>query len=670
MAALGTATPPATASAELSGKLGILVGLLVIGLFVYPAATFPQQALLLTGLLALLGPALVWLLRGAAGDEAARLVRALGSLPCLAGWGLAAWAGLRWIAADQNYAGRESVLGWFGFAAALTLGAVCGAVPLATTALRRVLALGAIGFALLAAYQYFISLPEALADYRAQNPGPVTDVMTQSMLYMLEQNRPGGRLGPTNLFAAQMGLLAVFALACLARNERVAWRRVGLLGFVLAAGAIVLTRSRGGMLSFGLLVAIGGAMLYINRPRRGALPGPRLPAGLILGSLALLHAAQAAAQAVSWGERLTNIHTIRERLHYWGIALKIWGLNPLAGAGPGSFEMHYLEFKPAAAREAQHAHNWLLELGCSYGAVGVGLALLIALGLALCLLRAWRRSAPGMDEAAWVSLAALVLASNGLFEFTLEWPEFRIALGLLIGVACALSVPARGWASAGDAATAASERRRLAWFTGGAALVSVGLLAVAVPSALATAARHHGDDARDVLSVAAAELSPTERQQLAAEALAAYRRAERFDPGNPAWPLAQAHMLRTIGRDGEAWPLLERAQAFNPRSAGIRAQQAQWLSEHGQPDAARAALDAAVALYDSSAEHRLARAELALRMGDADAARADLAWIEANPGVIDPYLQPRIDAARRALSAGDVVPALPAPQPSQAPAHP
>ena len=632
------ATAPPTPAGGLQGKLGLLLGLLLAGIFAYPAAVNPQESMILIGLMALMGPALALLLTREGGGATRRWAGAAGSLPVLAGWGLAAWAWLRWIVMDQHYAGRESVLGWLAFAAALTLGAACGALQpdgakeLQATddelgessfvVLRRVMAVASVGFGLFAIYQHFVSMPALLEAFRAENPGTPADVYTQSMIYALEQGRPGGRLGPTNLFAAQLALLATFCVATLRAGEKTGWRIVGALGLIAAAGGILLTRSRGGMLTFGLMLAAGGWLLL--RGRRGARPG-MANGTMALIALGLLHAAQAGAQAASWGERLANISTIRERLYYWSIALKTWGRDPLAGSGPGSFEYYYLQYKPELARESQHAHSWLLELGCSLGIMGVALALLVIAGVV------WRLRHARQGEARWLGLGAAVLAINGLFEFSLEWIEFRIAAGLMIGACCGLTAQA----SATEQAAPVGVRRLYLLLLVPCAL-SAGVLWMGYRGTMAQDLRFRAEDHAAIRGEEG-------------EALRLYQRAEAYAPADPRWPLAQAEMLTRMGRGAEAWPLLERAAKFNPQSASIPAQQGAWLAKYGRAEEARKYLDLAVERYGSNVAHRLARAELELRLGDTAAARGDLDWILAHTYLTDVYLQPRVNALKKSL---------------------
>ncbi|MCL5270166.1 MAG: hypothetical protein M1457_06385 [bacterium] len=645
--------------------LGVLAALLTAGFFTDPSGAYPIESLGLSLALAGVGAVLTgWLL--AERDRRVEALAALGSPAILAALGLALWAAARWSFMEVRAAGREWVIGlaWMGVAAAT--GAFMGtaarriearepgsATPFAL--FRRVLALAALASGALALYQHFVGYPRALVAFRAENPGPVTDIQTQSLMHALTLGRVGGRLGDPNLFAAQLAVLAVFCLSLLRRGEPRAWRWLGTAGYAATIVSLLLTGSTGGILAFGFASVIGLAFAAgggLGRMRGGG----RVMAMVATG------AALAALTGTAWGDqgtppgwlhRLATLTTIRERFYYWEIALRVWAGHPWIGAGPGGFNLLYMTLKPPLAHESQYAHSWLFETGSELGAAGVGLILLFWGALAW---RLWRTRRPILGrpaavaedspppsqsarsdgssdlEAAWLLGALAVLAFNGLYQFIFQWREFLILTGLLAGGACGLTSPARP-ASARNIAGRCAGGLGLAM--SGSALVLA--LIMTPPWHLAQRDRWLGRDLMDAGDWA--------------QAAEAFARAARWEPDDPALLVAEAGARDRGGNPARAWILLQRAAGLNPRSASIPAAQASWLERQGHPREAIDKISESIDRYPSNVEYRITRARLLLATGQPAEARRDLVYIERQIG---PYVvweyqrQPYNDLRRRA----------------------
>jgi hypothetical protein len=347
--------------------------------------------------------------------------------------------------------------------------------------------------------------------------------------------------------------------------------------------------------------------------------------------------------AGGWLERLARVDTIRERLFYWSIAVKIWARHPVIGAGPGSFERLYPLYKSPLAHESQYAHSWIFQYGAELGIVGVGLIGVAWAGAAWGWWRAARRAgAPLADdglalsaarEARWPMLAVAMLGLNGLVEFSLQWRVFLVMAGALAGLGCGL------WRVANPGAIAATPARwrwRAAMARLFCALTGVamtGAIVVGVPYDLAADAAWQGQLAQDAHDLDGA--------------LAAHAKALRWEPDDAREMVSMAGALTLARRPQSAWDLLLKAQAINPDSASIRAAQASWLERAGRRQEAADKLGEAVAIYPTKVDYRLDRARLALDLGRAEAARADLEAIERGGWPVWEFQREQYNALRR-----------------------
>ncbi|MEZ4870290.1 MAG: O-antigen ligase family protein [Caldilineaceae bacterium] len=146
------------------------------------------------------------------------------------------------------------------------------------------------------------------------------------------------------------------------------WVLCGVVG-----SALLLTASRG-----ALLLALPAGMLvfgwcYGQRRQIGTARGFRRHRWLIGGCIVLLGSLLwLLAPAV--GERLTNSTTVTQRLLIWQSTLTLWRDYWWFGVGPEGFFWRYPAYlAPAALSEPNlhHPHNVWLELGASWGVIGL-----------------------------------------------------------------------------------------------------------------------------------------------------------------------------------------------------------------------------------------------------------------------------------------------------------
>jgi hypothetical protein len=618
-----TALPAAAPELGLPLLFGLLLGLLFITGFMYPAGAYPLQSMLFSAIMVVAAAGLCLRLLLAGGPARALLAAGLGSLPALSLFLFILWAALRWRQAEVPALERDWIIALAGLGVAFVLG--CGAGVLDRSApaqlsvfrtFSRLAAVGAIGFGCLALYQFLIGYPEAYRLLKEQQSGPIMDLQTQSLLRALELRRVAGRLGNPNLFAAQLALFIFFSLAALRRPAGRGWRLAGWLGVAAGLAALLLSQSRGGMLTVLLAAGLGGALLLAGR--RGAQPGRVEPLAIVLLGGALLCATSSSWAGGGILERIGNIDTIRERLYFWQIAGKVWAGHPLVGEGPGGFALLYLTLKSPVARESQYAHSWLFQIGSELGLIGLGLFGAAWAGLIARVGAAWRRGGLHTD-APWCLVAVLILLFNGLFEFSLQWPAFLTALGLFGGLACGLTAPMRNAVSKAHWAFSLGMRNRIFCGRGVAGVVLVTLIAImslwiGVPHALGELHRGYAEAYAD-----------DRNWRVAAEH---YRQALAWQPDNPALYMAQAGVLGQLGAADRAWALMGEAERLNPRSAAVRGAQANWLAAQHRLDEAIQRVGQAIELYPSNVAYRLDRARFYLQTGRQGQAREDLLLIE------------------------------------------
>jgi O-antigen ligase len=194
------------------------------------------------------------------------------------------------------------------------------------------------------------------------------------------------------------------------------------LGMLLVATSLLTAREitrRGGWLPTLALLLQGGALLA-----SGSRTAITVAAALLVGyaatrpgwRLRVLAAAGllAGGAVVAW--RFAT-QPLEQRPHLWQEALGRIADRPLMGEGPTPAPYGLLV---PDARVTTHAHDELLQWGVEYGLVGVGLGMLV-------LVLAMRSVRPLGRRDRWVLIAAAVLLSAGLVDFTLRITALAVA---------------------------------------------------------------------------------------------------------------------------------------------------------------------------------------------------------------------------------------------------
>lgn len=436
------------------------------------------------------------------------------------------------------------------------------------------------------AWLYDRSLRNLLEAIGGRPPTPVEE----GLLYRLRIKRVASVWGDPNALG---GFLALSFPAMLVCARQLIGRRSVLVGWLGAAAgavsivAILLTRSRGAILDLlvVLLLLAGLRMIRLRRLRVASL-----------GIVAFLTVAATTSTVDTRNVGLLQRSgTIRERLHYAEIGVKIFRMNPVFGAGPGAVEMNYGRLKPEQARESKYLHNWVLQVGAETGLAG------LALVTAFLLLVAWRLFRNGALLDPWTGALLAFFAGfvvDALMEHSFNQREMMLTFGLVSGLLL----------HAG-----ATQPRYPRAIARGTLIVSVAFLALfiaceAIPRLLA---RHRLDSASWLIEAG----EP-------AEAMKALRSARFWYPRDTAAYVSMAFLEEGLSGPNGAAMILEQALVIQPNSASLHARRAEALLKAGRAGEAERELRVALTLYPTKPEYHFGLAKVLEAQGDLPGALA------------------------------------------------
>jgi putative inorganic carbon (HCO3(-)) transporter len=205
------------------------------------------------------------------------------------------------------------------------------------------------------------------------------------------------------------------------------WRSLVLigLGLLIVAAVLLLTQSRGGLLSLSVTLVL---MLLMRWKKGWLLLACLLLPGLVLAAML---GPQTMLQVLATGHTLDTLDT---RLEVWSRALYLIRDFPLTGSGMGSFQAVTQLLYPffTTSRAIPHAHNLFLQV-----AVDLGLPGLVAwLGIWLiATLASWQVYRYGCSLGHWevsglgagLFCSQLALAAHGLVD-AVTWGAVRPAV--------------------------------------------------------------------------------------------------------------------------------------------------------------------------------------------------------------------------------------------------
>ncbi len=545
----------------------------------------------------------------------------------------------------------------------------------------------AAAMSLWAVYEYFVRYELQFIEFSLEikrQGRSLSDLTPRewALLDALRSRRVGARFGNPNVLAGFLAMIAPLAIAAAVvwrdRTARIA--AAAALGFIWFV--VLLSGSRGGMLTLLAATLAGVAVLGRSTLQKefrilslagllclcAVLAAYFLPLPRPAEQAAGLPAEAMPRARYSFFERLRTAPGIRQRIFYFRSAAAMIRTSPWLGQGLGSYAVLYPRYKHPQASEARHPHNIVLHLLVETGIVGLALWVGWLAAVATPAVRQLR-SASGPPRTLLGALLAALLAYlfNNLMEITWTFRETWLDWCLLAGVVA-------GYGGAGDLRTrllqvgqptaAASAQPLSSWIAPFPHRTA--LILIAVPLALGLVFSNSylfrpllGEAAE----LAAGDLlreSPT--PQINAEILRLALKAIRYQPKNPWYRDWLACFYRDTGRFDEAREQFREALRLHPDSAKIRMDFARLEQWNKRYDEARRLLTEAIALYPHARYHHLLaavereagnleaareqyRAAMAssLDAREAAAIRADFADLERKSG--------RLDEARRLLQA-------------------
>lgn len=254
--------------------------------------------------------------------------------------------------------------------------------------------------------------------------------------------RSSGTMGNANLLGSfSMAMIPVGSGFLLSRlkNSRLSYSLAA--GFAaLCASAMVVSRTRGSLIGILVLAAAVPFVPFFRRNRRRLAVLLLAILLLISGSVLLLRSRM---------EELlhTGTGTLQVRELIWSGTLDMWLDSPLAGYGPGSFQIIFPGYRNpdyfflGVSHNTLHAHCEYLEILVDTGLAGLLLWVSVAFFIAGLMRRHRERifhSDVNGQSRRWMALGIaggiLALLAEGLVSVALRWPPSALLLGLFSGL--------------------------------------------------------------------------------------------------------------------------------------------------------------------------------------------------------------------------------------------
>jgi O-antigen ligase len=260
----------------------------------------------------------------------------------------------------------------------------------------------------------------------------------------------GGTMGNSDFAGGFLGIAAPFFVwLVLTVPRRLSWLALAGGGLLLDVGALVLTRSRGGVLAAGvggLAVALLLRSFLPRLVRRLFWPAAGLGAAAVLAVLLVPGFAR-----VSGLNRtdLLRTESLEVRGREWATATKVFLDRPVLGTGPDTFEYRFPRHRSTedaihlGNQIADKPHNVLLERAADTGVLGLA-AYLVVVVTALAF--AWRRlrelEAASSERVLLAVFTAGALAYLAQAFVSIDVVPLALTGWLLLGAVAALADPA------------------------------------------------------------------------------------------------------------------------------------------------------------------------------------------------------------------------------------
>lgn len=494
----------------------------------------------------------------------------------------------------------------------------------------------ALAMALWAIYQYFVLYDQQAMEFRLRYGAAELEKLSTedwALFEALRAKRVGSRFGNPNVLAGFLSMIAPLAIAA-----AVMWTDRGAKATALASLAVVwyvvlLTGSRGGMLTL-LFATVAGVIMLGRETLRRQIVTLAIAVGVCIAAIALAVASESRAKRplegqsgeplprvrYSFFERLRSSPTIAQRLYYLQSGWEMIRLSPWLGHGLGSYAILYPRYKQPLAREARFPHNIFCHLWVETGLAG--LFLWIAwVGATAAIGIARLRRLPSSRQATVIRMllvATTVFLFNNLFEMTWTFREAYLDWCLLMGILA-------GIGAGEDGTTVQTESQRAA----GRVRPYLGPIAItAVPLVLGVVLVNWlliRPMMAESCQIAATDfLRYGQGKESLNEALRRAQQMIRYQPRNARYHHWLARFYQDLGHPQEARGEFEEALQLNPSSAAIRADFGIFEQDNGNTSEARRLLHEALEIYPLKARYHHLLAKLEGQVGHLDAARKQI----------------------------------------------
>lgn len=254
-----------------------------------------------------------------------------------------------------------------------------------------------------------------------------------------------------NHFAGLMELLLPLGLGPLAVGAVSRDRRV-LVAFaaVIVASALVLSRSRGGMVSLAAELVALGAFGWSARSRAratGRIAAAAGAAALVVAMAISIFWIGADSVSEAVAQTATDAASTSDVSRYgiWRDTAALVREHPLLGTGIGAFGTAFPKYSRWSGNSAVlHAHNDYLQVAADSGIVGTVLAILFLFGLGLTMLKGLNGTDPLLiGVLAGAASGCLGLLVHSFVDFNLQIPSNALAFLFVAALAVRSSALAR-----------------------------------------------------------------------------------------------------------------------------------------------------------------------------------------------------------------------------------
>ena len=192
------------------------------------------------------------------------------------------------------------------------------------------------------------------------------------------QAMPFGPFVNTHHFAAFVEMTGGLTIGLLVGGTAKDRKFLLIIALVIMVTAMIMTSSRGGMLSFVSLAAfIGVFRLAKHRSNRSSFRQKRVFAGATLATIVVvvsLVVFVGADQSLIRGVGLGGQEEVSSgRFHFWSVAIKIFLDHPIIGAGLDAFGVAFTKYDTwNGVLRVEQAHNDYLQMLADAGILGFG----------------------------------------------------------------------------------------------------------------------------------------------------------------------------------------------------------------------------------------------------------------------------------------------------------